>query len=172
VLPTVPRRGFVAGLIQAAFPIRFAAVSLVSTIMTSITSKARYYGWGWRVPFLIGCALAPLSCSITGRSPNPPPAARKREERRAVEGFTLRQVTSNGFPIASIVLIFASVGGRLPGQLICRGSALAVDSTVVLVGGPAALFRGRSARAEHGSHFGSRLEDCGNGDGRGGHLRG
>ncbi|HZU90545.1 MAG TPA: MFS transporter [Stellaceae bacterium] len=52
------RRGFVGGLIQGAFPIGFAAVSLVTTIMLSVTSKAQYYAWGWRIPFLLGCAIA------------------------------------------------------------------------------------------------------------------
>ena len=43
----VPKdRRLVAGLIQGAFPIGFAAVSLVSTITLSITSQAQYYDWG------------------------------------------------------------------------------------------------------------------------------
>ena len=40
------RRGLVGGLIQGAFPIGFAAVSLVSTITLSITSQAQYCDWG------------------------------------------------------------------------------------------------------------------------------
>jgi len=43
------RRGFVGGLIEGAFPIGFAAVSLVSTITLSITSQAQYCDWGWCV---------------------------------------------------------------------------------------------------------------------------
>jgi hypothetical protein len=43
------RRGLVGGLIQGAFPIGFAAVSLVSTITLSITSQAQYCNWGWCV---------------------------------------------------------------------------------------------------------------------------
>jgi len=42
-------RGSVGGLIQGAFPIGFAAVSLVSTITLSITSQAQYCDWGWCV---------------------------------------------------------------------------------------------------------------------------
>ena len=41
------RRGLVGGLIQGAFPIGFAAVSLVSTIILSITSQAQHCNWGW-----------------------------------------------------------------------------------------------------------------------------
>lgn len=52
------RRGFVGGLIQGSFPIGFAAVSLVTTIMLSVTTKDQYYAWGWRIPFLLGGAIA------------------------------------------------------------------------------------------------------------------
>ena len=52
------RRGFVGGLIQGSFPIGFAVVSLVTTVMLSLTTKAQYYAWGWRVPFMLGCAIA------------------------------------------------------------------------------------------------------------------
>jgi MFS family permease len=52
------RRGFVGGLIQGSFPIGFAVVSLVTTVMLSVTTKAQYFAWGWRVPFVLGCAIA------------------------------------------------------------------------------------------------------------------
>jgi MFS family permease len=52
------RRGFVGGLLQGAFPLGFAAVSLVATVMLALTTKAQYLDWGWRIPFLLGCALA------------------------------------------------------------------------------------------------------------------
>jgi MFS family permease len=52
------RRGFVGGLLQGAFPIGFAAVSGISAIMLALTTKAQYADWGWRIPFVIGCALA------------------------------------------------------------------------------------------------------------------
>jgi MFS family permease len=59
-LEMVPRdrRGFVGGLIQGAFPVGFALTTVVTTVMLSITTKDQYYAWGWRVPFLIGCAIA------------------------------------------------------------------------------------------------------------------
>ncbi|MGC8474716.1 MAG: MFS transporter [Acetobacteraceae bacterium] len=59
-LEMVPRerRGFVGGLMQAAYPVGFAAVSLVTSIMLGVTTKAQYYQWGWRIPFLLGGAFA------------------------------------------------------------------------------------------------------------------
>jgi MFS family permease len=52
------RRGFVGGLLQGAFPVGFGAVSLAASIMLAVTTKQQYYDWGWRIPFLFGCALA------------------------------------------------------------------------------------------------------------------
>jgi MFS family permease len=52
------RRGFVGGLLQGAFPVGFGAVSLAASIMLAVTTKQQYYDWGWRMPFLFGCALA------------------------------------------------------------------------------------------------------------------
>ncbi len=52
------RRGFVGGLLQGAFPVGFAAVSGVTTVMLALTTKAQYADWGWRIPFLVGCVLA------------------------------------------------------------------------------------------------------------------
>jgi MFS family permease len=52
------RRGFVGGLLQGAFPVGFGAVSLAASIMLALTTKQQYYDWGWRIPFLFGCALA------------------------------------------------------------------------------------------------------------------
>jgi MFS family permease len=52
------RRGFVGGLLQAAFPIGFGAVSLTASVMQAVTTKAQYLAWGWRLPFLFGAALA------------------------------------------------------------------------------------------------------------------
>jgi MFS family permease len=52
------RRGFVGGLLQGAFPVGFGAVSLAASIMLALTTTQQYYNWGWRIPFLFGCALA------------------------------------------------------------------------------------------------------------------
>ncbi len=54
------RRGFVGGLLQGAFPIGFAATSIVASIMLSITTDAQYLAWGWRIPFLLGGLIAAL----------------------------------------------------------------------------------------------------------------
>ncbi len=52
------RRGFVGGLLQAAYPIGFFFVSVVTLVMLSATSKEQYFVWGWRIPFIFGAILA------------------------------------------------------------------------------------------------------------------
>ena len=39
-------------------PVGFGAVSLAASIMLALTTSRQYYDWGWRIPFLFGCALA------------------------------------------------------------------------------------------------------------------
>ncbi|MDQ6774439.1 MAG: MFS transporter, partial [Candidatus Dormibacteraeota bacterium] len=55
-------RGIVGGVIQAAYPIAYIAISLVTAIMLLIAPAGKlnsaYVQWGWRIPFLIGSLLA------------------------------------------------------------------------------------------------------------------
>jgi MFS family permease len=60
VLEMVPRerRGFVGGVLQAAYPIGFATISAVTGFMFAVTTKAEYYAWGWRATFVFGALMA------------------------------------------------------------------------------------------------------------------
>jgi MFS family permease len=55
-------RGFVGGLIIAAFPAAYVAISVIAMIMFAVfplDGMASVYAvWGWRIPFLIGAVLA------------------------------------------------------------------------------------------------------------------
>ena len=56
------QRGLVGGLIIAAFPAAYVAISLVAMIMFTFVPldgmDSPYAMWGWRIPFVIGAALA------------------------------------------------------------------------------------------------------------------
>lgn len=56
------RRGFVGGLIIAAFPAAYVAISLVAMAMFALFPldgmASPYAQWGWRIPFVIGALLA------------------------------------------------------------------------------------------------------------------
>jgi MFS family permease len=58
------QRGFVGGFIIAAFPAAYVAINLVATAMFALVPldglDSPYAQWGWRIPFVIGAALAGL----------------------------------------------------------------------------------------------------------------
>ena len=58
------QRGFVGGLILAAFPLAYVVINLVAMAMFAIFplhgANSPYVKWGWRIPFVIGAALAGL----------------------------------------------------------------------------------------------------------------
>jgi MFS family permease len=56
------QRGFTGGLIIAAFPAAYVAITLVAMLMFALFRLDRvdspYAVWGWRIPFIIGALLA------------------------------------------------------------------------------------------------------------------
>jgi MFS family permease len=56
------QRGLVGGLIIAAFPAAYVAINLVATAVFALVPlsglDSPYAQWGWRIPFVIGAALA------------------------------------------------------------------------------------------------------------------
>jgi MFS family permease len=56
------QRGLVGGFIIAAFPAAYVAINLVATAMFALVPlngmDSPYAQWGWRIPFVIGAALA------------------------------------------------------------------------------------------------------------------
>lgn len=52
------RRGFVGGVLQGAFPIGFALVSAVTSLLLGVTTHEQYVQWGWRLAFVFGGVLA------------------------------------------------------------------------------------------------------------------
>ena len=59
-----PRRGFVGGLILAAFPLAYVVINLIAMLMFALFplhgAQSPYVHWGWRIPFVIGAVLAGL----------------------------------------------------------------------------------------------------------------
>ncbi|MHB1304643.1 MAG: MFS transporter [Acidiphilium sp.] len=57
-------RGFVGGLILAAFPAAYVTINLVAMAVFALVPlhglDSPYAQWGWRIPFVIGAALAGL----------------------------------------------------------------------------------------------------------------
>ncbi|MDP9474475.1 MAG: MFS transporter [Actinomycetota bacterium] len=56
------KRGYYSGLIDSAFPLAYASISLITLLLLfwlpSEGIGSPYVQWGWRIPFFIGAALA------------------------------------------------------------------------------------------------------------------
>ena len=56
------KRGFYGALIMTGYPLAFAAISAITTVLLLLLPagdiSSPYVQWGWRIPFLIGAALA------------------------------------------------------------------------------------------------------------------
>lgn len=56
------KRGYYSGLIDSAFPLAYASISLLTLLLLlwlpSEGPDSPYVQWGWRIPFFIGAALA------------------------------------------------------------------------------------------------------------------
>lgn len=99
------RRGFVGGLLQGAYPLGFAAVSLVTTIMLAVTTKEQYFDWGWRIPFALGFVLAFVFLFYYRAVPE---SAMWQETEKS--STPLREVTS-GSNLRSLAQVFLMMSG-------------------------------------------------------------
>jgi MFS family permease len=56
------KRGLYSGLIDSAFPLAYASISLITLLLLFLLPAedvgSPYVQWGWRIPFVIGAALA------------------------------------------------------------------------------------------------------------------
>jgi MFS family permease len=56
------KRGFYSALIMSGYPLAFAAISAITTVLLFLIPagdiNSPYVQWGWRIPFVIGAALA------------------------------------------------------------------------------------------------------------------
>ncbi len=51
-------RGFVGGLVMAAFCAAYLCINLVALLMFALVADSAYAHWGWRIPFVLGALLA------------------------------------------------------------------------------------------------------------------
>jgi MFS family permease len=51
-------RGFVGGLVMAAFCAAYLCINLVALLMFKLVPDSAYAQWGWRIPFVLGALLA------------------------------------------------------------------------------------------------------------------
>ena len=82
--------------------------SFVGVILTSILTKQQLYAWGWRIPFALGVAIAPVAFYIRGRLPETIHKAEAHASGRAVLADLIRHHSR-----AVILTILIVAGGTI-----------------------------------------------------------
>ena len=76
------KRGQYASWLQASMGISNLMGALVATVVTTMLTEAQVGEWGWRVPFIIGLAIAPVGLWMR-RALDETPHFREEQERQA-----------------------------------------------------------------------------------------
>jgi MFS family permease len=131
------KRGLVGAFVIGGFPLAYVAVSLVTLALLKIAPAgdlhSPYVQWGWRVPFLVGVALAVLIYLYFAKAV---PESRlwletKKSEaplKELFQGESLRNFLQVFVMMTGVWFTFNAVAGTLPGILI---KTLGVDAKVV-----------------------------------------
>ena len=61
------RRGIIGSYQQAATALGLLAATLTAYALSSLLDPAQFYGWGWRVAFLVGFVLGPIGYYLRSR---------------------------------------------------------------------------------------------------------
>jgi MFS family permease len=139
------RRGFVGGLLQGSFPIGFALVSAVTSLLLGVLTQAQYLAYGWRLAFLFGGVLA-FGFMVFYRSVPESEVWEKSEKSEA----PLKEVFS-GHHLRNLLQIFvmmvgfwfaSQVNSILPGILIQHLHIPAQLTSDIFLGGSIVLFFG------------------------------
>jgi MFS family permease len=139
------RRGFVGGILQGAFPIGFALVSAVTSLLLGVTTQEQYLQWGWRIAFVFGGVLA-FAFLMFYRSVPESPVWMESEK----SGAPLKEVFS-GDHRRSLLQVFmmmvgfwfaSQVASILPGILIQHLHVPARTTTDIFLVGSVILFFG------------------------------
>ena len=124
------RRGFVASLAAAASEVGALLAVGVSALTVSALSDSDLESWGWRIPFLVGAALAGTVWLARSTMNESPDFERQRAEgsipRYPVLQALVRQRpgVARGFAISALGSITSSVGiTYVPAFLTSSGSA-------------------------------------------------
>jgi MFS family permease len=123
------QRGFVGGLIIAAFPAAYVAISVVAMITFATFPlngmDSPYANWGWRIPFLIGAALAGFLADYYWRK---------------VSESELWQVKSKeGAKKASAVQLFGGPNGRTLIQVLIMMTGFWTTQNIITIYMPSVL---------------------------------
>lgn len=82
------RRGFYSSFQQLSQGLALCLCGVMGLLVTSIFTKAQFNAWAWRIPFLLGAAIAPVGFHIRSKISEPELYAAQRN--KAEQGRPLR----------------------------------------------------------------------------------
>ena len=162
------RRGFNGALIMTGFPTAYCAIALLTYVLLlaipSGSHDSEYTQWGWRIPFLIGGAMALAWAFWYSRHVDESDAwiANKPKESSVspvvelLRGDNLRGFLQVFVLMSGIWMAFNMVGAVLPATLRAQGGLNDTQATMVLVIAYAMLVPGYLVAGSLGQRFGRR----------------
>ncbi|MDT4831955.1 MFS transporter [Achromobacter agilis] len=84
------KRGQYASWLQASMGISNLLGALVATLVTTLLTEQQVGEWGWRVPFIIGLAIAPVGLWMR-RALDETPHFREEQARQALQGDRVKE---------------------------------------------------------------------------------
>lgn len=139
------RRGFVGGILQGAFPIGFALVSGLTSLLLAITTKEQYLDWGWRLAFVFGGVLAFAFLLFYRTVPESPVWIESDKSDAPLKELFSGAHRSNLLQVFLMMVGFwfaSQVASVLPGILIQHLHVPAEMTSNIFLGGSILLFFG------------------------------
>lgn len=139
------RRGFVGGILQGAFPLGFALVSAVTSILLASMTHEQYLAWGWRLAFAFGGVLAVLFLLYYRVVPESEIWMESEKSEAPLKEVFSGHHGRNLFQVFVMMVGFwfaSQVSSILPGILIQHLHLPAEYTSNIFLGGSIALFFG------------------------------
>nr|WP_300047100.1 MFS transporter [uncultured Nocardioides sp.] len=162
------RRGFNGALIMTGFPLAYCAIALLTfgllLVIPSGTLESPYTQWGWRIPFVIGGAMALAWAFWYSRHveesdawiANKPQEGDSSPVAELFRGDNLRGFLQVFVLMSGIWLAFNMIGAILPTTLRAQGGLSDTRATMVLVIAYATLVPAYLVAGSLGQRFGRR----------------
>jgi MFS family permease len=137
-----PKRGFYGAVIQSAASLGTAAISLVTLavllVLPAAGADAPYLRWGWRIPFLVGAAMAFWLAFYYQRSVDESQLWRKAAHAKAplkllFQGENLRSFLQVFTVMTGFWLSLNASLAVMPGLLVTQMGVRGINLTFVLV---------------------------------------
>ena len=93
------KRGLIGSVQQFSVGLALIAATFTAAALNGWLSDAQMVDWGWRVPFLIGFALAPVGLYLRARVSESPAFSRTVEKKQVARNPFLESLSTHRWPV-------------------------------------------------------------------------